>query len=68
MMKNFLQVSVSALLFLCAPVSKTNAQEKDPLRLVQTIPMPNVKGRVDHMDVDIKRQTTFCRRTRERLT
>jgi len=27
---------------------------KEPLRLVQTIPLPNVKGRLDHMDVDIK--------------
>jgi len=58
-MKNFLQVSVTALLFLCAPVSKTNAQEKDPLRLVQTIPMPNVKERIDHMDVDVKGKRLF---------
>ena len=28
---------------------------KQPLRLVQTIPLPNVKGRLDHMDVDVKR-------------
>src|SRR5579863_1930477 len=25
-----------------------------PLRLVQTITMPNVRGRLDHMDVDVK--------------
>ena len=30
------------------------AQDNTPLRLVQTIPMPNVKGRIDHMDVDLK--------------
>ena len=30
------------------------AQDNTPLRLVQTIPMPNVKGRIDHMDVDVK--------------
>jgi DNA-binding beta-propeller fold protein YncE len=29
-------------------------QAKEPLRLVQTIPLPNVKGRIDHMDVDVK--------------
>jgi DNA-binding beta-propeller fold protein YncE len=58
-MRKFLSVGVTALLFLCAPVSKTNAQEKDPLRLVQTIPMPNVKGRIDHMDVDVKDKRLF---------
>jgi DNA-binding beta-propeller fold protein YncE len=31
-----------------------NAQNAAPLQLVQTIPMPNVKGRIDHMDVDVK--------------
>jgi DNA-binding beta-propeller fold protein YncE len=35
------------------------AQENPPLRLVQTIPMPNVKGRIDHMDVDVKSQRLF---------
>ena len=32
---------------------------KQPLRLVQTIPLPNVKGRLDHMDVDIKGKRLF---------
>lgn len=36
-----------------------NAQSAAPLRLVQTIPMPNVKGRIDHMDVDFKGQRLF---------
>jgi hypothetical protein len=36
-----------------------NAQDKESLRLVQTIPMPNVKGRIDHMDVDVKGQRLF---------
>src|ERR1035438_8757676 len=58
-MKKFLQVSVTALLFLCAPVSKTVAQKNAPLRLVQTIPMPNVKDRIDHMDVDVKGKRLF---------
>jgi len=31
---------------------QTSAQEKQPLRLVQTIPLPGVKGRLDHMAVD----------------
>jgi hypothetical protein len=32
---------------------------KEPLRLVQTIPLPNVKGRLDHMDVDVKGKRLF---------
>lgn len=35
------------------------AQEKEHLCLVQTVPMPNVKGRIDHMDVDVKGQRLF---------
>lgn len=34
-------------------------QDKEPLRLVQTIPLPNVKGRIDHMDVDVKGKRLF---------
>ena len=45
------------LLGLC--VLRSLAQEAQPLRLVQTIPMPNVKGRIDHMDVDVKGQRLF---------
>jgi DNA-binding beta-propeller fold protein YncE len=32
---------------------------KQPLKLVQTIPLPNVKGRLDHMDVDVKGKRLF---------
>jgi len=58
-MKKFFPVCVSALLFVPAPISKTDAQERLPLRLVQTIPMPNVKGRIDHMDVDVQGKRLF---------
>jgi DNA-binding beta-propeller fold protein YncE len=58
-MKKFFPVCVSALLFVPAPISKTDAQEKLPLRLVRTIPMPNVKGRIDHMDVDVQGKRLF---------
>jgi DNA-binding beta-propeller fold protein YncE len=30
-----------------------------PLKLLQTIPLPNVKGRIDHIDVDIKGNRLF---------
>jgi len=32
---------------------------KQPLRLVQTISIPNVKGRLDHMDVDVNGKRLF---------
>src|SRR5260370_41033877 len=38
--------------------ARVHAQEK-PLRLVQTIPMPKVKGRIDHMDVDVRGMRLF---------
>jgi DNA-binding beta-propeller fold protein YncE len=41
------------------PACDLSAQEKAPLRLVPTIPMPNVKGRLDHMDVDFAGQRLF---------
>jgi hypothetical protein len=28
--------------------------QNNPLKLIQTIPLPNVKGRIDHIDVDVK--------------
>lgn len=36
-----------------------NAQSAAPLQLVQTIPLPNVKGRMDHMDVDVEGKRLF---------
>ena len=50
-----------ALVFLtlCATCINSGGQEKQLLRLVQTIPIPNVKGRLDHMDVDVKGKRLF---------
>src|ERR1700676_3215924 len=47
--------------FLIANSGIAFSQEggKQPLRLVQTIPLPNVKGRLDHMDVDVKGKRLF---------
>jgi hypothetical protein len=38
---------------------QTWAQEKQPLKLVQTIPLPGVTGRLDHMGVDLDRRRLF---------
>ncbi len=37
----------------------TSGQEKQSLRLVQTIPLPGVKGRLDHMGVDLEQKRLF---------
>ena len=44
---------------LFSSVASASAQDAQPLKLVQTIPMPNVKGRIDHMDVDVKGKRLF---------
>lgn len=53
------------LLLLCilglllAPVLGIGAQDKSPLKLIQKIPMPGVKGRLDHFGVDLKGKRLF---------
>src|SRR5258708_4364000 len=51
--------SVLSLTVLASLGTQAYAQDHAPLRLVQTIPMPNVKGRIDHMDVDVKNKRLF---------
>lgn len=49
-------------IFLVMPFPTTARSQdtaKSMLRLVQTISMPNVKGRRDHMDVDVKGNRLF---------
>jgi hypothetical protein len=43
----------------CAKTVSSQEAPKQPLRLLQTISMPNVKGRLDHMDVDVKGKRLF---------
>jgi DNA-binding beta-propeller fold protein YncE len=58
-MKGLITLSITAALFVTVTFSKTEAQENQALHLVQTIPMPDVKGRIDHMDVDVKGKRLF---------
>ena len=51
-MKRRLLLSIMGLSL--APVLSIHGQDKLPLKLVQTIPMPNVRGRMDHLGVDVK--------------
>ena len=48
----------AALLIGCARVAHSQ-DTKPPFRLVRTISLPNVKGRLDHMDVDVKGRRMF---------
>jgi DNA-binding beta-propeller fold protein YncE len=47
------------LTILAALVIQANAQDHAPLRLVQTIPIPKVQGRFDHIDVDVEGKRLF---------
>jgi hypothetical protein len=58
MKKLFLFGATAATVFFCS-ATPALAQNAQPLKLVQTIPMPNVKGRIDHMDVDVKGKRLF---------
>jgi DNA-binding beta-propeller fold protein YncE len=49
------------LIFLMGMAMTRNleAEEAGPLRLIQTIPLRNVEGRIDHMAVDLKGERLF---------
>ena len=47
------------MLSVLGSLSTQTYQEHAPLRLVQAITMPNVKGRMDHMDVDVQGKRLF---------
>src|SRR5260370_8263727 len=54
------KLAVVGLAVLTSLSVQVYAQEQPPLRLIQTIPLPNVKGRMDHLGVDIKGQRLFA--------
>lgn len=47
----------SIALILCAGTAE--AQERTPLKLIKTVPLPGVKGRFDHFTIDAKRNRLF---------
>jgi hypothetical protein len=60
MKKRYALFAATCLLFAPIGARNAHAQDKLPLRLVQTIPLPNVKGRMDHLGVDVKGQRLFA--------
>lgn len=55
MMLRWLTILFGTLAFVAAP----QAAERSPLRLVQTIALPGVEGRIDHMAVDVQGKRLF---------
>ncbi len=55
-MKTFHTLLLTALV---GPLIAAQAQDTVPLRVVQTIPLPNIKGRIDHLAVDLKGRRLF---------
>ena len=45
--------------FLIASAGLVHAQSTPPLALEPTIPLPNVKGRIDHLSVNVQNQRLF---------
>jgi DNA-binding beta-propeller fold protein YncE len=55
-----LRFSVVVLCFLvCTTLASPQEHLKPPLRLLQTISLPNIKGRLDHMELDVKGRRLF---------
>src|SRR5436190_8677634 len=51
--------SLAILASCLAFAAPTPAQEREALRLVQTIPLPDVTGRIDHLGADVKGRRIF---------
>ena len=60
MTKFLVMCCLAAITGLTSPAS---AQEKQALRLVQTIALPGVRGRLDHMGVDLEKKRLFVAAT-----
>ena len=60
-MKSFVLIWLFAAVFLTGYGPWANSQDttRQPLRLIETISLPNVNGRLDHMDVDVKGKRLF---------
>jgi hypothetical protein len=56
-MTRFLAACWTAVLAVAAV--QASAQEKPALRLMRTIPMPGIAGRLDHMGVDLEKKRLF---------
>jgi DNA-binding beta-propeller fold protein YncE len=58
-MKTLTDLAKAIPVYLVILISTVFAQETEELRLLQTIPLPNVSGRMDHLAIDIQSQKLF---------
>jgi DNA-binding beta-propeller fold protein YncE len=59
MRKPLLACLTTLVLVYVAGVASLRGQTRQPLRLIQTISMPNVKGRLDHLYVDVRNKRLY---------
>jgi hypothetical protein len=52
-------LAVCLIVFFAGFTGRACGQDKQTLRLVQTIPLPGVTGRLDHMGVDLEKKRLF---------
>jgi DNA-binding beta-propeller fold protein YncE len=55
----FLYAILGVGLFATALPGVTGAKNDEPLQLVQTIPLPQIDGRIDHFSIDVKGKRAF---------
>ena len=53
------KAGIAFALLSCVNMLETYGQTEGPLKLTQTIPLPDVKGRLDHLAVDLSGQRLF---------
>ncbi|MGH7740045.1 MAG: hypothetical protein ACREL1_07850, partial [bacterium] len=58
-MRRFLVIFFIAFGFVAVPIQSHGQAATPSLRLIQTISLPNVHGRIDHFNVDIRSQRLF---------
>src|SRR5437762_811158 len=51
--------AISGVVVFACFVLPAYSQGNPPLKMVQTIPLPGVEGRIDHLSVDLKGQRLF---------
>ena len=54
-------ILVILLVLLCGwpTVSSAQSANAEPLKLIATIPLPDVQGRIDHLSIDMTGQRLF---------
>jgi DNA-binding beta-propeller fold protein YncE len=57
--QSIIALASSALSFILASTGSSAAQASGPLRLVGTVALPNVSGRIDHLSADVRGHRLF---------